>query len=113
MRAAQPDLRQVVELVTAVVAPTTLITALGLYFGVKFQEARAAPFGIDVSLLGYSTQDYLLRSTDAVIPVLLVLALGGLVVLQSHVMFSRTLAARDSTGCGGPCEWRPSSGPGR
>jgi hypothetical protein len=42
---------RVVGLVAAVVAPTTLITALAYYFGYRRERAFAGFFGIDVSAL--------------------------------------------------------------
>jgi hypothetical protein len=60
------NFRGVLEAIGLVVAPTTLLTAVALYFGVKLTASRADYFGIDQSTLGFSTRDYLLRSTDAV-----------------------------------------------
>jgi hypothetical protein len=77
-----------------VVAPTTLVTALAFYFGWVMTNARALYFGIDSSALGFSTQDYLLRSADALFVPLgtaLVLALG-IAWLHAHVL--RQLADR-------------------
>ncbi|MEV6553355.1 hypothetical protein AB0M57_32345 [Streptomyces sp. NPDC051597] len=47
------------------VAPTTLLTALLLYFGYAFTDAQYEYFGIDPATLGFSTQDFLLRSAAA------------------------------------------------
>jgi uncharacterized membrane protein YidH (DUF202 family) len=85
------DLSGLVDLLGTVVAPSTLITGLAFYFGVKFQETRAGRVGIDVSLLGFSTQDYVLRSTDVVVPALLVLVLIALGALQVHRLVRRRL----------------------
>ncbi len=82
-QAAEPRLpspRRALELVGLVVAPTTLVTALAFYFGWVLTNSRASYFGIDASALGYSTQDYLLRSADALfVPLgsVFALALGG------------------------------------
>lgn len=57
--------RRVVGLIAAVVAPTTLITALAYYFGYRREQAFAGYFGIDPSVLGFSTNDYVLRSVEA------------------------------------------------
>jgi len=75
-----PNPRRALELIGLVVAPTTLVTALAYYFGWVLTNSRASYFGIDASALGYSTQDYLLRSADALfVPLgsVFVLALGG------------------------------------
>src|SRR5919198_481590 len=46
-------------------APAALITALAFYFGWRRERAFAGYFGIDPSVLGFSTNDYVLRSVDA------------------------------------------------
>lgn len=78
--------RAMLELVALVAAPTTLITALAFYFGWKLTEARAAYFGIDHSTLGFSTQDYLLRSADALFVPLGVIVVAALVALALHTL---------------------------
>ena len=45
-----------------VVAPTTLVTALLFYFGGRARAPRPDVMGLDDSLFGYSTRDYILRS---------------------------------------------------
>jgi hypothetical protein len=59
----------------AIIAPlTTVATALAFWFGWTMTGTRASYFGIDQSLLEYSTVDYLLRSADAmIVPAILVL----------------------------------------
>ena len=80
LQVGEPDLpspRRALELVGLVVAPTTLVTALAFYFGWVLTNSRASYFGIDASALGYSTQDYLLRSADALfVPLGSVFSLG-------------------------------------
>ena len=64
----------VVGLVAAVIAPTTLITALAYYFGYRRERAFAGFSGIDVSALNFTTTDYVLRSVDALfVPAVVVL----------------------------------------
>jgi hypothetical protein len=77
--------RRVVAVLGAVIAPTTLITALAFYFGWRRERAFAGYFGVDPSTLGYSTTDYVLRSVDALfVPFLVVLlVLFGAVALRS------------------------------
>ncbi|MFF8279994.1 hypothetical protein ACF05T_28505 [Streptomyces lateritius] len=48
-------------------APTTFIGALLLYFGFTYTDALYAHFGVDAATLGFSTQDYALRSAGAAI----------------------------------------------
>jgi len=69
-------------LVETVIAPTTLVVALAYYFGRQYTSARSSYFGIDASLLGFSTQDYVVRSADALFIPLGALALAGLVCVE-------------------------------
>jgi hypothetical protein len=78
------SLRGVLETVGLVVAPTTLLTAVALYFGFQLTASRAEYFGIDHSTLGYSTKDYALRSTDALFVPLGALVIAGLAALAFH-----------------------------
>lgn len=59
----------------AIIAPlTTVATALSFWFGWTMTATRTAYFGIDQSVLEYSTVDYLLRSADAlIVPAILIL----------------------------------------
>lgn len=87
--------RSAIELVGLVIAPTSLLTALAFYFGYVLTNARASYFGIDASALGFSTQDYLLRSTDALfvpLGVVIVLALGA---VRLHAAAAAALADPD------------------
>jgi hypothetical protein len=79
------------ENLAKIVALTTFLTALVFYFGVKREESLALYFGIDPSVLGLSMQDYLYRSVDALVPLLLLAALIGLIGLQLHVLVIRQL----------------------
>jgi hypothetical protein len=82
--------RSALELVGLVIAPTTLLTALAFYFGWKFTNARSSYFGLDGSALGFSTQDYLVRSADALfIPLgaVLTLTLGA---IRLHAIVRRS-----------------------
>jgi hypothetical protein len=86
--------RGALELVGLVVAPTTLVTALAFYFGWVLTYSRASYFGIDSSALGFSTQDYVLRSADALFVPLgaaIVLALG---IVWLHGNVTRQLGDR-------------------
>jgi hypothetical protein len=59
----------------------TLVTAIMFYFGWRRSDVQARVMGIDVSLFGYSSQDYVLRSLSSLYLPLLVLsgiALGWL-----------------------------------
>jgi hypothetical protein len=82
------------ENLAKIVAPTTLVTALVFYFGVKREQSLVLYFGIDPSVLGLSMQDYLYRSVDVLVPLLLLAALIGLIGLQLHLLVSRQLDRR-------------------
>jgi len=69
----------------AVIAPSTLITALALYSGWARTNAVAAYFGLDSSLLGFSAQDYLLRSADVLFIPLGALLLAALLLVSAHL----------------------------
>jgi hypothetical protein len=107
-----PTMRGALEVVGLVIAPATLVTALAFYFGWVLTNSRASYFGLDASALGYSIQDYLLRSADALFVPLgaaCIVALG-IVLLHTHVMRQLTdpgprarlrLAARTAAVIGG------------
>jgi hypothetical protein len=61
----------VARVVGEIAAPATVVAALGFYIGTVRQATFAGYFGLDVSVLGLSTRDYALRSTDALVPFLL------------------------------------------
>lgn len=74
--------------VVSILAPAGAgITALAFWFGWALTNARSEYFGIDASVLGYTTTDYVLRSADVmlvpVISVLLLFMLG----LGLHLAF--------------------------
>jgi hypothetical protein len=82
------------KLLASVVAPTTLLTGLLFYFGWAHAYWFFYYFGIDSSLLGLTTQDYLLRSVDALFVPLTVLTSMGLVILWGHVTLRGRLIAK-------------------
>lgn len=77
-------LRSSLEMIGAVIAPITLFTAIGLYIGWRRTASYAQYFGIDQSVLQYSTQDYLLRSWQSANRVVFAVALGSIVVTVLH-----------------------------
>ncbi len=94
-----------VQSLGAVVGPTALITALLFYFGWAKAQAFSQYFGLDVSLFGLSTQDYLLQSIRSVFIPLGLLLIGGLILLWTHGVVIRQLEL-------GPQRrlWRPMAG---
>lgn len=76
--------RGVLEKLSLVIAPPTLVIALAFWFGWTLTNARSAYFGIDSSTLGFSTTDYLLRSADAAFVPITVLLLVILTTIMLH-----------------------------
>lgn len=63
--------------VGAIVAPTTLLTAVMYYFGWSFSVQFFQYFSVNSTTLGLGTQDYLLRSADPMfVPVTVAVAAG-------------------------------------
>ena len=106
------SLREVIELLALVVAaPVTLVTAWLIYFGKMRAAATFAYFGLDLSVLDLSSQDYIDRSSTAAIrPAAVFLFIGaatlmiltGLSHLLEHgsrkqLLFARTLATVTAT----------------
>ncbi len=89
----------------ALSAVLTLVTAVMFYFGWRRSDAQARAMSIDVSLFGYSTQDYVLRSISSLYLPLLVLLGAGLVFLELHSRVSRRLGVSRQT----PVEARASA----
>lgn len=94
-----------VQSLGAVVGPTALITALLFYFGWAKAQAFSQYFGLDVSLFGLSTQDYLLQSIRSVFIPLGVLLIGGLLLLWAHGIVVRHLELHPQRRL-----WRPMAG---
>jgi hypothetical protein len=70
-------------MVGRVVAPATAVTAALYYFGYVREQAAFRYFGVDLSSVGFSTTDYVVRSAGTVflpLAVLVVAALGALAV---------------------------------
>jgi hypothetical protein len=71
-------------LVTTVASQAALITALLYYFGWVRTRATFDYFGVDVSLLGFSTTDYVLRSLNSALRPLLVAGLVAVAALAAR-----------------------------
>jgi hypothetical protein len=69
--------QDVFSVLGALGAILTLVTAVMFYFGWRRSEEQARAMSIDVSLFGFSTQDYVLRSIGSLyLPLLGLLGLG-------------------------------------
>ncbi|MCZ2859874.1 hypothetical protein [Blastococcus sp. VKM Ac-2987] len=79
-------MRSSLSVLTTLGPPVTVAGALMLYYGWARTDQQARAMGLDVSLFGYTTQDYVLRSVRTLyLPLLVlgVLALGWLTAQQS------------------------------
>lgn len=88
------SLKTTFELIGKVIAPSTILTVLLFYYGWVRTNALFYYFGIDQTVLGFSIQDYLLRSITVVFEPLrwiLILLLAG---LWGHVWISRLITAQ-------------------
>lgn len=70
--------------VSTVASQAALITALLYYFGWVRTQAFYQHFGVDTSLLAFTTTDYVLRSLNSAFPPLAILALVALLLLGFH-----------------------------
>ena len=86
--------RRLLEGTGAVLAPTALVTALAFYFGWARTNALVSYFGIDPSMLGFSTQDYLLRSADVLFAALAGLLVFTLAAYSAHCLVRRKILAK-------------------
>jgi hypothetical protein len=84
----------IVRVVGAVVAPVTALTALMFYFGWVRTNALFQHFGIDAPVLGFSNQDYMLRSVEGLYVPIGALLVAALVSLWVHGLVTRMLIAQ-------------------
>lgn len=83
----ESPLRSALSVLTTLGPPLTIATALMFYFGWARSDTQARVMGLDVSLFGFSTQDYVLQSISTLyIPLLVSAALAiGWLGLHQHV----------------------------
>jgi hypothetical protein len=86
--------RQVVfNVLGALGAILTLLTAVMFYFGWRRSDAQARAMRIDVSLFGFTSQDYVLRSISSLyLPLLVILGLG-LLWTWCHIELTKLLGS--------------------
>jgi hypothetical protein len=72
---------RLIESTSAVVAPLTLLTALLFYIGWIRTRTFYGYFGLSPSLVGFSPQDYVLRSAEISFGAVLLLVLAGVILL--------------------------------
>lgn len=80
MTETAPDTRSLAPIV-ALASEAATLTGMLYYFGWVRTRATFDYFGLDTSALGFSASDYLLRSLNATIPMLVT---AGIVVLALH-----------------------------
>jgi hypothetical protein len=75
---ASDVLKEALKPVVALLANVTVITALLVYFGWRRAETHADRLGIDESVLGMTTREYVLRSVGPILVLLVGVAVCGL-----------------------------------
>jgi hypothetical protein len=86
-QAGDGGLEPVIGFVSRVLVPAGLLTAMLYYFGYVREQALFSHFGIDLGILGFSTTDYLVRSTSTVFfPLAAVLVIGVAAVAVHHLL---------------------------
>jgi hypothetical protein len=85
--AGDGGLEPLIGFVGRVLVPAGLLTAMLYYFGYVREQALFSHFGIDLGIVGFSTTDYLVRSTSTVFfPLATVLVLGVAAVAVHHLL---------------------------
>ena len=90
-----PGLGAVVDFVTRVVAPASLLTAILYYFGYRREHALFGYFGIDLESLRFSTTDYLVRSVGTIFVPIGTVLLCGVFALVGHHLLAPALTRAD------------------
>jgi len=84
--------QRTLEVLSVIGPPLTVATALLVYFGWARSDAQAKSMGLDVSLFGYTVQDFILRSIQSLFRPLAWLALIGLAWLMADRALSKVIA---------------------
>lgn len=94
-QAARPTsgLAQLTRILGTVVAPTTLLTSVLFYFGWMHAYWFFDYFGVNSTVLGLTTEDYLMRALDGLWVPMTVVACAGLLALWGHAVLRGRLAA--------------------
>ncbi|MFE0178154.1 hypothetical protein ACFWZ2_38175 [Streptomyces sp. NPDC059002] len=86
-------IQQLWTIVGTIIAPTSMITALLYYFGWHHAYWFFDYFGVNSTVLGFGTTDYLMRSLDALYVPLTVTAGAALLAFWGHDLLRRRLTA--------------------
>jgi hypothetical protein len=97
LRLDTAGLPQLVRILGAIAAPTTLLTALLYYFGWNHTERFFNEFGVDSTVLGFTAEDYLIRSLDALFVPMVAVAAAGLLLVWCHALARIRLTERART----------------
>jgi hypothetical protein len=84
---------QLAKILGAIVAPATLLTALMYYFGWSHAYWFCDYFGVNSTVLGFTSTDYMMRSVDALFVPMTVAASAALLAVWGHTLFRARLAA--------------------
>src|SRR5450756_806259 len=83
-----------VERAVTAVGPPLVLGALGYWYGWERTQALYGYFGLDANLLGFSAQDFVVRSIEAIYTPLAALAVAGIVVALLHQLVTSRLSRR-------------------
>lgn len=81
-------------LIVDLLPSVTVLAALGVWYGYELTLARARYFGLDPSVLDYTTSDLLMRTAPAVIAPMLYLLLALIALLSVNAVVQRLLRRR-------------------
>jgi len=76
-----PAQQRALKAIGTIIAPAALVTALMYLFGLLHAYWFFSRFGVDYTLMGLTTEDYLVRSADGLFVPLVVISAAGLAVL--------------------------------
>lgn len=89
---AGQDFTRVWPVLAHIVTPTTLVTAIMMYFGAVRTNAMYGRLGVDSSMLGLPFQEYVLRSVTLTIEPLVLVLVVALIAPPVHVWLTRSVA---------------------
>ena len=90
-----PRWKRAVDMLAVIGPPLTISTALLVYFGWARTDAQAKAMGLDVSLFGYTVQDFVLRSIPSLfIPLVWLLILAVLWLALDRFLAGHLTAGR-------------------
>lgn len=96
--ALAPGIPRLARIIGTVVAPTTLLTSLLFFFGWSHANYFFDYFGVNPTVLGLTSTDYVLRSVDALWVPMTVAACAGLVLVWGHQALHRHITASTRPG---------------